>query len=296
MNEKDFEALYKNTFNEIQINNELLSKIENTSVNNKPKFNMYNFKSISVIAACLAVIFVVTSLFAGNGNKENSFIIKAGATEIGSGTYSKIADLFPLGSYNLGVNDENGSTGEGYFSKTCPFTVYCEGDNIKSVKYTIENGVFVFPLDARAKQYREDFPKIAKLSDSAYNRIETTQPVQTGFEEKQYSSYTINYEEQKSVEKIDNIHHYPIVLSAGIDYKNLTGLPEDAGDFSMDDEDAIKLILEEETIECNQIFSKVRITVEVTFEDGTTKSETFKLSCTDWNMETGISIDAMLVS
>lgn len=304
MDNKNFEMLYQNVFDDVHASEELLSKVQNISAEKKKI--KFDFRVISAIAACLVVVILGTILISPFGSRENSFVLKAGATEIGSDSFVEVCELYS----NMSASGSlliNGELYE-YEGRSCLLKVFCEGKNIETVSYTIENGVFIFPLNSYAQDYRDDFPKAAQLSDRIYNRVEAVNKVEHGFEnELQYSSYTIDYEDQLELEKYNDLDSFPIMVSSQVSMADEdlsdkarqwfeSDIPEEYNSLELDDERLLNYLIQDNMVICDEIFSRVRIKVEVTYEDKTTDSETFTLSCTGANEYKGFVIGARIVN
>lgn len=301
MENKEFEKLYQNTFNKIDIPDELFNKVKN--LNEDKKKLKFDFRVVSSVAACLVVAIVTLILINPFTDSKNSFVLKAGAEEIGSDSPVAIAYVHPSLT----------SGGSGVESLTIPFSVFCDGDNIASVKYTVQNAVFVFPyeeydivMNEYAENWRTLFPKAAELSDKVYDKVVAEIKVNNGLlDAPQYSSYTLDYEEQRALEQYDDMQSFPIQLSADISTEGYTfkwveyfDLVNDLSEIHEDEElfnEMISVYLEETQKLYNDIFDKARIIIEVTYEDGTTESETFKISCIRANEEEGHVMGAQIV-
>ncbi len=309
MENKEFEKLYQNTFDKIHVSDEFLNKVKN--LNEEKKNLKFDFRVVSSVAACLVVVILSLILINPFGSRENSFVLKAGAAEIGGDSPVAIANVHPSLT----------SAGSGVESLTIPFSVFCDGDNIATVKYTVENAVFVFPYedyDIVMNQYynmvtgelvedkRTLYPKAAELSDKDYDKIAAEIKVNNGMlDAPQYSSYTLDCEEQKMFEKYDDMQSFPIQLSADMSTEGYTfkwveyfDLVSDLSEIHEDEElfnEMLSVYLEETQKMYNDMFDEVRIIIEVTYEDGTTESEIFKLSCLRANEEEGFVIGAQIV-
>lgn len=309
MENKEFEKLYQNTFNKIDIPDELFNKVKN--LNEEKKKLKFDFRVVSLLAACLVVAIVTLILINPFTDSKNSFVLKAGAEEIGSDSPVAIAYVHPSLT----------SRGSGVESLTIPFSVFCDGDNIASVKYTVQNAVFVFPYEEYevvmgqyydiltgepVEDKRTLYPKAAELSDKDYDKVPAEIKVDNGIlDAPQYSSYTLDYEEQKLLEQYDDMQSFPIQLSADISTEGYTfkwveyfDLASDLSEIHEDEElfnEMLSVYLEETQKLYNDIFDKTRIIIEVTYEDGTTESETFKISCIRANEEEGHVMGAQIV-
>lgn len=304
MDNKNFEKLYQNVFDDVHASEELLSKVKNISTEKKKI--IFDFRIVSAVAACLVVVILGAILISPFGSRENSFVLKAGATEIDGDSFVEVCELYSnmSASGSLLINGELYP----YESRSCLLKVFCEGKNIETVSYTIENGVFIFPLNSYAQDYRDDFPKAAQLSDRIYNRVEAVNKVEHGFEnELQYSSYTIDYEDQLELEKYNDLDSFPIMVSSQVSMADEdlsdkarqwfeSDIPEEYNSLELDDERLLNYLIQDSVAICDEIFSRIRIKVEVTYEDKTTDSETFTLACTGANEYKGLVIGARIVN
>ena len=304
MDNKNFETLYQNVFDDVHASEELLGKVKN--IGTEKKKIKFDFRLVSAVAACLVVVILGAILINPFGSHENSFVLKAGATEIGSDSFVEVCELYS----NLSASGSLLVNGElyPYECRSCLLKVFCEGKNIETVRYTIENGVFIFPLNSYAQDYRDDFPKAAQLSDRIYNRVEAVNKVEHGFEnELQYSSFTIDYEDQLELEKYNDLDSFPIMVSSQVSMADEdlsdkarrwfeSDIPEEYNSLELDDERLINYLIQDTIKICNEIFRRVRITVEVTYEDKTTDSETITFACTGANEYKGFVIGARIVN
>lgn len=160
-NYKDTHELYQSTFDEVHASDELIQRIKNRDTKHIKK---KRFKPISTVAACLAAVMIITVIIGAFSGKGNSFVLKANAAEIGGESFVEIAKVAP-------VSGESGSVIEGdkrtqIYNCVIPFAIMCDGRNIKSIKYTVENAVFLFPYTSYLSGYREKHPNEA-ISDSS---------------------------------------------------------------------------------------------------------------------------------
>ena len=101
-----------------------------------------------------------------------------------------------------------------------PFSIKCDGKNIKSIKYNVENAVFLFPYNSYATEFREQYPKQASASDKITDKIESNNKIECYIEkDKQYSSYTVSFDDQFYTEfnnDFNEMDKFPIQLFASI--------------------------------------------------------------------------------
>lgn len=308
MSNKDYSQLYQSIFNRVHASEELLNKVKNTSqIKTKKKVN---FKTLSLVAACLVVVILGTTIinsFIGGGN---TFVLKAYAAEIGSDSLVKIATVFPTaGSSETVIDGDNKTITMGSIS---PFPVVCNGKNVKTIKYTIKNAVFLFPYNSYAEDYRNTYPDAAALSDKIYGKVKAKQNGAGAVENtEQYVSYTLDYTDQADLEKYTDLQTFPVQIATSIstdddisdrvsdilkNYISVTHTSDEvnSADSFSDEEDMTKL-MEAFQIIYDEMYSKIRITVEVSYEDGTTEIEALKLGCQTVNEKDGIVIGAEIV-
>lgn len=307
MNNKDINQIYQNTFNEIHASTELLRKVKNMSVKKQKK--KFNFKIITTLAACLVALIVGTTIINSISGNGNTFILKTSAAEIGSDSLIKIATVSPTGGYTGSII--SGENKEIYMGSISPFTVICNGKNIKTIKYTIYNAVFLFPYNSYAKNFRNVYSDVAVLSDKIYNKVYAEQKIVNGVEENdQYISYMLNYDDQAELEKYTDLQTFPIQISALIstndnisyeandalkNYMSVTPEFETENNYSLSDKEYISDLMTAFQIVYDEIYSKIHITVEVTYEDGTSDTETLRLGCETVNEKEGIIIGAKVL-
>lgn len=307
MNDKNTRQIYQNIFNEVHASEELLRKVKN--MNSTKTNKKINFKIITGIAACLVALILVTTIISSIKGTENTFLLKANAAEIGSDSLVKIAAIPPLGgSTGSLINGENKEVSMGSIS---PFSVICNGKNIKTIKYTIENAVFLFPYNSYAEDYRSAYPDAASLSDKIYDKVSAKQKIINNIEDKeQYISYTLNYDDQLELEKYTDLQTFPIQISTVISsnddisdeakysLKNyISTKPGSENKYSnpLTDEKYMSELMNAFEIVYDEMYSKINITVEVTYEDGKIDTELLKLGCEKVSEKEGIIIGAKVV-
>lgn len=307
MNNKNNRQLYQSIFNQIHAPQELLNRVKNISeVKTKKKLNI---KVVTVIAACLVFVILGTTIISSVIGGKNTFILKANATEIGSASLIKIATVSPIGGYSGNVT--NGDNKDITMGSILPFTVICNGKNIKTIKYTIKNGVFIFPYNSYGKDYRKIYPDASALSYKIYNKIGAKDKVVNGVEEnQQYTSYEVNYNDQTELEKYTDLQTFPVQVSTMISsadnissnakdklekYISPLQNSEDMYTNSLSDEKYLSQLMDAFKVVYDEMYSKVLITVEVTYDDGTTDCETLKLGCDKVSEKEGIVIGAKII-
>ncbi|MGN0501281.1 MAG: hypothetical protein ACI4HK_09090 [Ruminococcus sp.] len=307
MNNKNTRQIYQSVFNEVHASEELLKNIKNMS--NSPKRKKSNYKFITAVAACLVCVILGTTIISSINGGENSFILKADAAEIGGDSLIKMTAVSPNAGLSGSVT--NGDNKEITMGSISPFTVICNGKNVQTVKYTIKNGVFLFPYSSYAKDYRNTYPDAAALSDKIYDKAAAEQKIKNNIEnEEQYVSYTLNYSDQTELEKYTDLQTFPIQIFSSISSnddisdkakKALTNYisvnPDSEGKYtnSLSDKEYISELMNAFQIVYDEMYSKIYISVEVTYTDGTAENETLQLGCERVNEKEGIVIGAKVV-
>ena len=280
-NYKDTYELYQSTFDEVHASDELIQRIKNRDTKHIKK---KRFKPISTVAACLAAVMIITVIIGTFSGKGNSFVLKANAAEIGGESFVEIAKVAP-------VSGESGSVIEGdkrtqIYNCVIPFAIMCDGRNIKSIKYTVENAVFLFPYTSYLSGYREKHPNEAIASDKITEK-------NTEFKD---------YDEMQS---------FPIQLLTRISsdgniseearnaYKDIFSMSpktETEKGKSLSDEEYINEFMNDIKIIYNEMYNKVTVTAEVSFEDGSSDTATLRFSCINADQQNGIIIGARIDS
>ena len=255
---------------------------------------------------------IITVIIGSFSVKGNSFVLKANAAEIGGESFVEIAKVAP-------VSGESGSVIEGdkrtqIYNCVIPFAIKCDGSNIKSIKYTVENAVFLFPYTSYLSGYREKHPNEAIASDKITEKTESNNKIESYIEkDKQYSSYTVSFDDQINTEFKDytEMQSFPIQLLTRISSdENISQEAENAYEdiFSMSpktetekgkslsDEEYINEFMNDIKIIYNEMYSKVMITAEVNYEDGSSDTATLRFSCINADQQNGITIGARIDS
>lgn len=308
-NYKDTYELYQSTFDEVHASDELIQRIKNRNTKHIKK---KRFKPISTVAACLAAVMIITVIIGAFSGKGNSFVLKANAAEIGGESFVEIAKVAP-------VSGESGSVIEGdkrtqIYNCVIPFAIMCDGRNIKSIKYTVENAVFLFPYTSYLSGYREKHPNEAIASDKITEKTESNNKIESYIEkDKQYSSYTVSFDDQINTEfkNYDEMQSFPIQLLTRIssdgniseearnayeDIFSMSPKTETEKGKSLSDEEYINEFMNDIKIIYNEMYNKVTVTADVSFEDGSSDTATLRFSCINADQQNGIIIGARIDS
>ncbi len=278
-------------------------------------------KAASAVAACLAVFIICSAIF-GTGGK-NSFVLTASASELGGEATVEMAAIRPVGGSS--GNTVSGEDEEQHVTANVPFMVECRGKNISSVTYTIKNGSFVFPFDTIKKEfeddYRRSYPNEARITDSisakkAVGKDKWIYSVYSGMTSEgygEYSSYTIDYGAQSGIASYSDMPElFPIDIVAGLSSKddiseNVKSAFSDYifgssgfSDYALGSDDTENERYAEDVMQAfkmiyDEMFGRVTVRADVTFNDGTTDSKTMSFSCMDASEEGGIVIGARIV-
>ena len=295
----DTYELYQSVLDEVHAPDDLKKRIKDMDTTHKKNNKM---KWIPAAAACLAVVLVVTFVIGGFSRKGNSFVLKANAAEIGGESYVEIAKVAPVGGGSGSVVEQN-KTIQNY-SAVIPFSIKCDGKNIKSIKYSVQNAVFLFPYDSYASGFREQYPNQASASDKITDKTESSNKIESYLEkDKQYASYTVSFDDQVYTEfkNLDEMDKFPIQLLATISSEN--DISEEAkaafehldSEGSVKDESFVNEIMQDFRIIYDEMLGKVTVKAEVTYEDGSTDSTSLQFSCLSADMQNGIVIGAKTV-
>ncbi len=294
-NYKDTHELYKSVFDEIHASDDLTKRIKEMDIKHTNNY----LKWIPAVAACLAVVLIVTVVIGSFSGKGNSFVLKADAAEVGGESFVEIAKVAPVSGESGGVAGEEETR-----NTIIPFAIKCDGKNIKSIKYSVQNAVFMFPYDSFARDFREQYPEQAAVSDKITNKIESKNKIESSIEkDKQYSSYTISYSDQTNTDfkSYSEMDKFPIQLMATISSKdNISEEAETAFEHlhskgSITDESFLNELMNDDRIIFNEMLSKVSVTAEITYKDGTTDSTSLRFSCLSADMQNGFVIGAKTV-
>ena len=295
----DTYELYQSVLDEVHAPDDLKKRIKDMDTTHKKNNKM---KWIPAAAACLAVVLVVTFVIGGLSGKGNSFVLKANAAEIGGESYVEIAKVAPVGGGSGSVVEQN-KTIQNY-SAVIPFSIKCDGRNIKSIKYSVQNAVFLFPYDSYASGFREQYPNQASASDKIIEKTESSNKIDSYLEkDKQYASYTVSIDDQIYTEfkNLDEMDKFPIQLLATISSED--DISEEAkaafehlhSEGSVTDESYLNETMNDFRVIYNEMLGKVTATAEVTYEDGSTDSTSLRFSCNSADMQNGFVIGAKTV-
>lgn len=176
------------------------------------KSNKINFKAISALAACMAVIIALGAIFYPYDSGNSFFLTASAATKdeaepITKDSSVKVGVFQPSASgFGASVNESQKKVDSASLDVGVNFNMQCRGQNVEKIKYTAEGAVFGFP-----------FENEADLNDSEYGRkcLATNKKIieKTLYEGKRayssgemshYTSYTVDYDNQP-----DNINEHP---------------------------------------------------------------------------------------
>ena len=295
----DTYELYQSVLDEVHAPDNLTKRIKDMDTTHKKNYMM---KWIPAAAACLAVVLVVTFIIGGFSVRGNSFVLKANAAEIGGESYVEIAKVAPVGGGSGSVVEQDKTIRN--YSAVIPFSIKCDGRNIKSMKYSVQNAVFLFPYDSYASGFREPYPNQASASDKITDKTESSNKIESYLEkDKQYASYTVSFDDQVYTEfkNLDEMDKFPIQLLATISSEN--DISEEAkaafehldSEGSVKDESFVNEIMQDFRIIYDEMLGKVTVKAEVTYEDGSTDSTSLQFSCLSADMQNGIVIGAKTV-
>lgn len=288
--------LYRSVLDEVHAPDNLTKRIKDMDTTHKKNYKM---KWIPAAAACLAVVLVVTFIIGGFSVRGNSFVLKANAAEIGGESYVEIAKVAPVGGGSGSVVEQD-KTIQNY-SAVIPFSIKCDGRNIKSIKYSVQNAVFLFPYDSYASVFREQYPNQASASDKITNKTESSNKIESYLEkDKQYASYTVSFDDQVYTEfkNLDEMDKFPIQMLATISSED--DISEEAkaafehlhSEGSVTDESYLNETMNDFQVIYNEMLGQVTATAEVTYEDGSIDSTSLRFSCLSADQKNGIVIGA----
>ena len=276
----DTYELYQSVLDEVHAPDDLTKRIKDMDTTHKKNNKM---KWIPAAAACLAVVLVATFVIGGLSGKGNSFV-----SPVGGGSGSVVEQDKTIRNY----------------SAVIPFSIKCDGRNIKSIKYSVQNAVFLFPYDSYASGFREQYPNQASASDKITDKTESSNKIESYLEkDKQYASYTVSFDDQVYTEfkNLDEMDKFPIQLLATISSED--DISEEAkaafehlhSEGSVTDESYLNETMNDFRVIYNEMFGKVTATAEVTYEDGSTDSTSLRFICISADMQNGFVIGAKTV-
>ena len=299
-NYKDTHELYKSVLDEVHAPDVLKKRIKKM---NTKQSKAIKIKLISAAAACLAVVLIVAVIIGSFGEKGNSFVLKASAAEIGGESFAELAKVAPVGGGSGSVIEQDKTIRN--YNAVIPFSIKCDGKNIKSIKYSVQNAVFLFPYNSFASDFRDQYPKQAAASDKITDKIESKDKIESYIEnDKQYSSYTVLFNDQIYTDfnnDLNAMDKFPIQLMATISSED--NISEEAkaafehsnSEGSLTDENFLNELMNDSRVIYNEMLGKVTITAEVTYEDGSTDSASLRLCCLSADMQNGIVVGAKTV-
>lgn len=247
-----------------------------------------NIRAVSAIAACMVAVIAGSAIFGNNGSG-NAFTIKANAATLNGDSYVYIGELNEIGgSFGEKVNGDGSK--EYSFSSDIGLALDCEGDNIKSVKYTGENCLFDF-LGFEAEKEEMDGELATPADYNGYENVAW---------EDIYKSYKTNYDEKIDTEiclisaiATDNSGISDDAKQAIIDWNNHASYR--LGESVPDDYDDSKFNIQKtEKAIFKHLFKNMKIKAEIEFKDGTVKTETIKIICNKVNKHGGAQLSAKI--
>ncbi|MBQ1507025.1 MAG: hypothetical protein IIZ36_01205, partial [Ruminococcus sp.] len=290
--------LYQSVLDEVHASDELVKRIKAMDIK---QIKFKKIKLISTTAACLAAAIIFTFIFGGLNGKGNSFVLKASAAEIGGDSFVKVATVALVTSEinSKYVGDKQIPIENCIF----PFPLFCDGRNIKTIKYSVDNAVFLFPYNSYAAEYREQYPEQAAASDKITEKIKSDNKIDTEIEKDyQYSSYTVSFDDQIRTEfnNYSDMQNFPICIIGSI------SIDENVSDETkaaythinsgglINDESFINEIINDYRVIYDEMLSKISVTAEITYEDGTTDTTSLRFSCISADMQNGFVIGARI--
>ncbi len=210
-----------------------------------------------------------------------------------------MAQVAPIGGESGGVADGDHTTHT--YNVIVPFALYCDGRNIKSIRYTIQNAVFLFPYDSYAADYRERYPEQAAASDKVTEKVGSDHKIESAIEaDKQYASYTVSFDDQIKTELKDysDMQTYPICILARLSTEDpmreetKAAIAHLYSGGSITDPSFLEQTMNDFRVIYDEMFGKVTVTADVTYQDGTTDSESLQFSCMSADEKNGFIIGA----
>ena len=301
---KDIYELYQSVLDEVHAPDELVQRIKSADTKHLKSRSVKKIRliSVSAAAACLAVVILITVIIGSFTGKGDSFVFKAYAAEIGGESFVEITKVAPVFQESGGVVDGDNSTH--VYKCLAPFALYCDGRNIKSVTYTADNAVFLFPYATYAADFREQYPDEAAASDKITEKTESSHKIENSKEnDKQYASYTVSFDDQIKPGPLNfaEMDRFPIQLLTSISSEDPLSKEAKAAmkhlhtGGSVTDESFMNQILNDYRIIYDEMYSKVTITAEITYQDGSTDTASLQLSCLSADMQNGFVIGAKTV-
>lgn len=242
---------------------------------------------------------MITVVIAAFNGKGDSFVFKASASEIGGEAFAEMAKVAPIGGESGGVVDGDHTTHT--YNSIVPFALYCDGRNIRSIRYTIKNAVFLFPYDSYAADYREKYPNQAAASDKVTEKVESEHKIESNIEkDKQYASYTVLFDDQIKTElkHYSDMQTYPICILATLSTEDpmreetKAAIAHLYSGGSITDPSSLEQTMNDFRVIYDEMFGKVTVTAEITYQDGTTDSVSLRFSCLSADQKNGFIIGA----
>lgn len=292
-NDKDTRKLYQSVMNEVHAPDALVQRIKSDGTGRTKRMPV---KWIAATAACLAVVMVMTMVINSFREKGDAFILKANAAEIGGESFVEIAKVAPVGGESGGVVD--GDHTMHTYNSIVPFALYCDGRNIRSIRYTIQNAVFLFPYDSYAADYREKYPNQAAASDKVTEKVESEHKIESNIEkDKQYASYTVSFDDQNKTElkNYSDMQTYPICILARLSTEEPMREETKAAIAHLYSGGSIDESMNDFRVIYDEMFGKVTVTADITYQDGTTDSASLQFSCLSADQKNGFVIGAKTV-
>ncbi len=254
-------------------------------VESKEDFNSQKrsmkFKFAPIIATALVCFFLLgLFVFPNEMKADNSFVVKAGASEINSIDSVEIGELKGSNNALRICFDENNKADYIAKCKVVDFPIKCSGNNIKKISYKVNgNGYFALLSDVQGVsdiEYVEDVPSTFEEAERyPYDLADT------GKYSEKALSFTIDYEAQNDLIAklclftVDDSGKYCNLYNENIYFENSDGSFVHGKDFDYEqmyfelftDDDAFDVIN----------YSDYNVDVTVTFEDGTKETKTLNL-------------------
>ncbi len=204
-----------------------------------------------------------------------------------------MAQVAPIGGESGGVADGDHTTHT--YNVIVPFALYCDGRNIKSIRYTIQNAVFLFPYDSYAADFRQQYPAQASVSDKVTEKVESEHKIESYIEkDKQYASYTVSFDDQNKTElkNYSDMQTYPICILARLSTEDPMREETKAAIAHLQSGGSIDESMNDFRVIYDEMFGKVTVTAEITYQDSTTDSVSLRFSCLSADQKNGFIIGA----
>lgn len=272
--------LYKRTFDDIILEDAEKDKVkalflqadlrkEDTKMKTKKRI-----QEAAVCAAALAVILLANMLYSTSWRQgtQNCFTVLAYARELTKGgeVYSTEYESKSSGICGSG-DDVNFGFG---------FPVKCEGKNIDTITYSIQNGIFVItnPAGESIVVRGQEPEQYLEVMETFHYPVQEQEPqedadglrsiVLPDYEVKQYHSFTVDYEHQ------DDVMTVVSVADTSDSWEGEKLNQYKAFGYNLDREHS-----PEEELEIRSFFTKdMGITCTVTYKDGTTETKNIEVT------------------